>query len=299
MAEHRTSDRRGIGRGLAAILPTTDGHTPHDELRQVPVAAVTPNPNQPRTEFDDEALAGLAASIAQNGVLQPLLVKPLPGARFELIAGERRLRAAKRAGLETVPAFVRAGLDASTLELALIENMARVDLNPIDAARACAALVDDLGLSKEEVAGRVGKSRVAVSNLIRLLGLPDEVIAMIEDGQLTEGHGRAILRAADHEARRSLARKAVAEGWSVRETERFAEAAATESGPKAQVQVEAYDTGREEAAAVARELADSFETLLGVDAGVRVARSGTVRVTLGVASVDEAVALLERLGHRV
>lgn len=297
MAEHRTSDRRGMGRGLAAILPTTDGHTPHDELRQVPVAAVTPNPNQPRTEFDDEALAGLAASIAQNGVLQPLLVKPLPGARFELIAGERRLRAAKRAGLETVPAFVRAGLDASTLELALIENMARVDLNPIDAARACAALVDDLGLSKEEVAGRVGKSRVAVSNLIRLLGLPDEVIAMIEDGQLSEGHGRAILRATDHEARRALGRKAVAEGWSVRETERFAEAAA-EAGPKAQVQVEAYDAGREEAATVVRELAGSFEAVLGVDAGVRVTRGGAVRVTLGIASVDEAVALLGRLGHK-
>lgn len=285
-----------MGRGLAAILPTTDGHAPHDELRQVPVAAVIPNPNQPRTEFDDEALAGLASSIAQNGVLQPLLVKPLPGARFELVAGERRLRAAKRAGLETVPAFVRAGLDASTLELALIENMARVDLNPIEAARACAALVDDLGISKEEVARRVGKSRVAVSNLIRLLGLPDEVIAMIEDGQLSEGHGRAILRAADHATRRRLARKAVAEGWSVRETERFAETEAATTNPKASLEGLAAD--RQEAATIADELTSSFEGVLGVHTTTRIAKNGTVKVALTINSVDDAVALLKRLGHK-
>lgn len=296
MAEHKTSDRRGMGRGLSAILPTTDGHAAHDELRQVPVAAVVPNPNQPRTEFDDEALAGLAASIAQNGVLQPLLVKPLPGARFELVAGERRLRAAKRAGLEVVPAFVRAGLDANTLELALIENMARVDLNPVEAARACAALVDDLGLSKEEVARRVGKSRVAVSNLIRLLGLPDEVIAMIEDGQLSEGHGRAILRATDHEARRKLARRAVAEGWSVRETERLAEAAVDESNTRPEV--EGLANGRDEAAIVGDELTESFEDVLGVPAKARVSRDGTVRVTVKLESVDDAVAMLKRIGRK-
>jgi ParB family chromosome partitioning protein len=286
-----------MGRGLAAILPTTDGHAAHDELRQVPVAAVTPNPNQPRTEFDPEALEHLASSIAQNGVLQPLLVKPLPGARFELVAGERRLRAAKLAGLETVPAFVRAELDANTLELALIENMARVDLNPVDAARACAALVDDLGLSKEEVARRVGKSRVAVSNLIRLLGLPDEVIAMIEDGQLSEGHGRAILRAADHEQRWRLARRAVAEGWSVRETERLAEAT-VEDDSKAQVKGQGRTSKRDSEAEIAAELAESFESLTNAPAKVRVTKEGAVKVTLTLANIDETVAILKRLGHK-
>src|SRR3954447_26782634 len=155
------AEKRGMGRGLSAILPTTHNDLTHDELRQLPVSAIEVNPNQPRKSFDDEALNALAESIQHSGVLQPLLVKPLIGGRYELVAGERRLRASKLAGVDTVPAFVRAGLDANTLELALVENMARVDLNPIDAARACAALVDDLGLSKEEVARRVGKSRVA------------------------------------------------------------------------------------------------------------------------------------------
>jgi ParB family chromosome partitioning protein len=286
-----------MGRGLAAILPTTDGHAAHDELRQVPVVAVTPNPRQPRTEFDPDALERLAQSIAQNGVLQPLLVKPLPGARFELVAGERRLRAAKLAGLETVPAFVRADLDANTLELALIENMARVDLNPIDAARACAALVDDLGLSKEEVARRVGKSRVAVSNLIRLLGLPDDVIAMIEDGQLSEGHGRAILRTGSHESRRRLARRVVAEGLSVRETERLAEDSAT-AGSKRQVKGDTSQIAAGSRAQDAAELGESFTNVLGVDASVRLNRSGTVRVTLDIASVEDAIELLGRLNRK-
>ncbi len=291
------AERRGMGRGLAAILPTTDGHAAHDELRQVPVAAVTPNPKQPRTEFDPDALERLAQSIAQNGVLQPLLVKPLPGARFELVAGERRLRAAKLAGLETVPAFVRAGLDANTLELALIENMARVDLNPVDAARACAALVDDLGLSKEEVARRVGKSRVAVSNLIRLLGLPDDVIEMIEDGQLSEGHGRAILRTNSHEGRRRLARRVVSEGLSVRETERLAEASSSDDS-KRQVKGDASPIAAGSHAQEAAELGESFANVLGVDAVVRVTRAGAVRVTLDIASVEDAVELLGRLGDK-
>lgn len=287
------AERRGMGRGLAAILPTTDGHITHDELRHVPVAAIITNPNQPRTEFDAEALAGLASSIEQNGILQPLLVKPLPGAQFELVAGERRLRAAKQAGLETVPAFVRAGLDANTLELALIENMARVDLNPVEAARACAALVDDLGLSKEEVARRVGKSRVAVSNLIRLLALPDEVLRLLEDGQLSEGHGRAILRAPDHEVRRQLARRALAEGWSVRETERQAEASEhAAANPKALLEGMSSEQIKRRAAET--ELVDLFENALATDVAVKLTGNG-VRVVLNLASTEEAVELAQRL----
>ena len=145
-----------------------------------------------------------------RGVLQPVLVRPLPGGRYELIAGERRWRAAELAELETIPAIVRHHDDAASLEVALIENMAREDLNPVEEARACAALVEELGLTREEVGRRVGRSRVAVSNLIRLLDLPDEALELLERGDLSEGHGRALLLADDHAERRRLARAAVA-----------------------------------------------------------------------------------------
>ena len=152
-------------------------------------------------------------------MLQPVLLRPVPGGTYELIAGERRWRAAQLADFETVPALVRAHDDAESLELALIENMAREDLNPIEEARACALLVEELGLTREDVGRRVGRSRVAVSNLLRLLDLPDEVLELLAAGHLTEGHGRALLTASDHDTRRSLARAAVQEGWSVRQTE--------------------------------------------------------------------------------
>ena len=142
-------------------------------------------------------------------MLQPVLVRPTVGGTYELIAGERRWRAARIAGLEAIPALVRARDDAESLELALIENMAREDLNPIEEARACAALVEELGLTREEVGRRVGRSRVAVSNLVRLLDLPEGVIELMQEGALSEGHGRAVLLAEDHDARRNLARAAV------------------------------------------------------------------------------------------
>ena len=289
-----------MGRGLSAILPTAHNDMTHDELRQLPVASIEVNPHQPRKNFDDEALSALAESIKHSGVLQPLLVKPMIGGRYELVAGERRLRASKLAGIETVPAFVRAGLDSNTLELALVENMARVDLNPIDAARACAALVDDLGLSKEEVARRVGKSRVAVSNLIRLLNLPDEVIAMVEDGMLSEGHGRALLRAGDHFTIRRLAHEAVDRGWSVRETERQAEAAAEQGDvTKAQARVEsrATDTAKAEADEAAGAIGARLAGLVGIEPRVRVSDRG-VKVALEFASVEEALDVIERLERR-
>jgi ParB family chromosome partitioning protein len=211
--------RRGMGKGLSAILPTATDET---GLREVPVDLIDPNPRQPRREFDEQALVELAESIRSRGVLQPVVVRPLPGGRYELIAGERRLRASRLAELEAIPAVVRQTEDWERLDLALAENMARVDLNPVEEARACSMLVDDLGLSKAEVGRRVGKSRVAVSNLVRLLELPDEVLESIEAGNLSEAHGRAILTCKDHEDRKSLALDAREHGWSVRETERRA-----------------------------------------------------------------------------
>lgn len=211
--------RRGMGRGLSAILPTT---TDESGLREVPVDLIEPNPRQPRREFDEEALVALSESIRARGVLQPVVVRPLPGGRYELIAGERRLRASRLADLDAIPAVVRQTEDWERLDLALAENMARVDLNPIEEARACSMLVDDLGLSKAEVGRRIGKSRVAVSNLIRLLELPDEVLEAVEAGDLSEAHGRAVLTCRDHEDRKRLGRDARDQGWSVRETERRA-----------------------------------------------------------------------------
>ncbi len=287
------AEKRGMGRGLSAILPVREDDLVTDELRKLPVASIDANPDQPRTSFDADELTALAESIRQNGVLQPLLVRPLEGGRYELVAGERRLRASRLAGLETVPAYVRAGLDANKLELALIENMARVDLNPIDAARACAALVDDLGLTKEEVARRVGKSRVAVSNLIRLLNLPDDVIEMVERGELSEGHGRALLRAGDHFTRRRLARQAADNGWSVRETERRAESEAglSEGNAKPEPDTSRKGPTAADSAEIAEAqiaVAEHFAKLLGSEPKVKITSRG-VKVQFDFADVAEAL----------
>ena len=222
--------RRGIGRGLAAIIPETAAEGP--ELRDLPLELIRPNPEQPRTRFDPASITSLAASIADAGIVQPLIVRPLPDGRYELIAGERRWRAAREAGVQTVPAIVRDEAEADRLQTALIENVAREDLSPVDEARACAALVEDLGLSKEELARRLGRSRSAISNLIRLLELPDEVLELLASGELSEGHGRAILQVHGNDARRSLAREAAARGWSVRETERHAKGSTSPAAPK-------------------------------------------------------------------
>src|SRR4051795_12684345 len=206
---------RGMGRGLAAILSVTGEPGEDDiQLRDVPGELVVPNPKQPRRRFDEATLAGLAESVRQRGVLQPVLVRPVPGGTYELIAGERRWRAARLAGFDVVPALLRPHDDTESLELALIENMAREDLNPVEEARACALLVDELGLTREDVGKRVGRSRVAVSNLLRLLDLPDEVLDMLLTGELSEGHGRALLMAPDHGDRRRLGRQAAGEGWT-------------------------------------------------------------------------------------
>jgi ParB family chromosome partitioning protein len=214
------SNPRGIGRGLAAILPQS--HRDETGLREIAVELIRPNAEQPRKDFGGESLIALAESIKARGILQPLVVRPLPGGEYELIAGERRLRAAKMAEVEQVPALVRDAGESDRLELALIENMAREDLNPVEEARACATLVEDLGITKEELGRRLGRSRVAISNLIRLLALPDEALAFIETGELSEGHGRALLMCKDHAGQRQLARACVAQAWSVRETERRA-----------------------------------------------------------------------------
>ena len=220
--------RRGLGRGLSALLgdPAAAGG-----LVELELEAISPNPRQPRTRVDEGALAALADSIRVSGLVQPVVVRPAGGGRYELIAGERRWRAARMAGLERMPALVREAEDRERLELALVENMMREDLNPIEVARAVATLVEDFGQTHEEVGARLGRSRPAISNLLRLLELPDPVQDLVVDGLLAEGHARAVLMADGARARRRLAERAVAEGLSVRQVEAIARRARRSARP--------------------------------------------------------------------
>src|SRR5215204_4001689 len=289
----RVAERsRGMGRGLAAILSTSPSDA-EVELREVPVDLIEPNPRQPRRSFDEESLVALADSLKDRGVLQPVLVRPIPGGTYELIAGERRWRAAQLAGMEMIPAVVRPHDDAASLELALIENMAREDLNPVEEARAIAALVEDLGVSKEEVGRRLGRSRVAISNLLRLLDLPDDALELIETGQLSQGHGRALLTAPDHDLRRRLAREAAAQGWSVRQTEGRCRAPVPEPG-ESSVRRHAVELHPDQVDAVER-LGDAFAGALGVDVKIT-PRGDGYRVQFAFDTLDEALEAAERLG---
>src|SRR4051794_3282967 len=282
-----------MGRGLAAILSVSEGEHDGAELRELHVDLVAPNPEQPRKRFDDEALQALADSVKERGVLQPVLVRPRPGGTYELVAGERRWRAARLAGLETLPALVQERDDARSLEDALIENMAREDLNPIEAARAVAGLVEELGLTREEVGRRVGRSRVAVSNLLRLLDLPDDALALVEDGSLSEGHGRALLLADDHAARRSIARAAVQGGWSVRVVEQRAR----EANASARTAKRGRAAVHPDQEAAAARISEALAAALGTEVRVRPRGTG-YKVELAFEDVDEALALARRLRPR-
>ena len=286
----------GMGRGLGAILSgSSDGVSVGEEgLREIPTELIAPNPNQPRRVFDEDALQALAGSLGEQGVLQPVLVRPKAGGTYELVAGERRWRAAKMAGLEKIPAIVREREDAAALEVALIENMAREDLNPIEEARACAALVEELGLTRAEIGRRVGRSRVAISNLVRLLDLPDETIELVQQGVLSEGHGRALLLAEDHAARRILARAAADEGWSVRLTEeRARESNATTPPPGARIRRGAHPDQEQ----AALEMAQALSGALGAEVTVKVAVGG-YRAELAFSGPEEAMELARRLRPR-
>jgi ParB family chromosome partitioning protein len=208
------------------------GHPVPSELLEIPVDAIHPNPRQPRRRFEPDAASGLAESVRRQGVIQPLLVRPRGVGGYEIVAGERRWRAAREAGRATVPAVVRAADDRETLLLGLVENVAREQLTPIEEARAYAVLIDEFGLSLGEVAERVGRSKPSVSNRIRLLELPDDVLGMVERGQLSEGHARAVLAVPDHEGRRRLAREIVRRGLSVRAAEQRAKWAGARQRPR-------------------------------------------------------------------
>jgi len=214
--------RGGLGKGLGALIPTGTAEAPvatGGGLEQVPVSAISPNQYQPRAHFDEEELTSLAESIRAVGVLQPVLVRPKGDGTYELIAGERRWRASRRVGLQTIPALIRETDDTAALEQALVENVHRSDLNPMEEAAAYQQLIEDFSMTHEHVATRVGRSRASVSNTLRLLQLPPAVQVMVRDRTLDMGHARAILASPDRGFQEQLAKRAATEGLSVRAVE--------------------------------------------------------------------------------
>ena len=217
-----SAKQRGLGRGLGALIGDFPEEPESGAVTKLPLQKVEPNPDQPRRTFDEEELQALADSIAAHGLIQPLAVRQTRNGYYQIIAGERRWRAAKLAGLAEVPAVIIEADDRKVMELGLIENLQREDLNPMEEAQGYRSLMEDYGLTQEETAQRVGKSRPAVANALRLLALPDAVCQLLEEGKLSAGHARAILAAPAGELQKRLARKVVEEGLSVRQTEALA-----------------------------------------------------------------------------
>ena len=274
-------NRRGLGRGLEVLL---GGAVSTADLAQIPVGSIRPNTRQPRKRVDAEGVAGLAESVRAQGVIQPIVVRPAGDGGYELIAGERRWRAAKAAGLPTVPALVRETDDRDSLLLALVENVAREDLSPVEEARAYAVLQDEFGLTLGDIAERVGHSKPSVSNRLRLLDLPDDVLALVERGALTEGHARAVLAVPDHDGRRRLARRIVQQGLSVRAAERAARWAGARTKPRKRAPVDP---------ALAVRARQALERLTG--AAIRVTEK---RIEIAFADEEELENIVEGLEAR-
>jgi ParB family transcriptional regulator, chromosome partitioning protein len=247
--------RRGLGRGLEVLV----GGATDTELAHLPVETIHPNPRQPRKRFDGEATSALAESIRTQGLVQPVVVRPRRAGGFELIAGERRWRAAREAGLPAVPALVREADDRDTLLLGLVENVAREQLSAVEEARAYALLVDEFELSLGDLSERVGKAKPTVSNRLRLLELPDDVLALVERGDLTEGHARAVLSVPDQDGRRRLARQILRRRMSVRAAERAARWAGARTKPRRAARI---DPALAERARKAAERATGFPARL-------------------------------------
>lgn len=271
--------RAGLGRGLGALLPTAD---PEAKIVELPVGDIRPNPHQPRKEFAADDLEELAASIREIGLLQPVVVRPTESG-YELLVGERRLRASRLAGVSRIPAIVRDAEDREALEQALVENLQRADLGPLEEAYAFRSLIEVFELTQDQVARRVGKSRVHVTNTLRLLDLPDSVRALVAEGLLSAGHARAILGIKDPTLREAAARRAVGEGLTVRQLEAIAR---REGKPRPA----AREPRREDYPDLAEALADKLGTTVRVESG---RGKGRIVVDFGSrADLDRIAALL-------
>jgi ParB family chromosome partitioning protein len=269
-----------LGKGLEAIIPAAEG--PPGGLTQVPVSAIRANPMQPRTTLDPEALAELAASIREHGLIQPLVVTQQGPEQYQLIAGERRWQAAHLAGLATVPVIVKEATPQQALELALVENIQRADLNPLEEAAAFHQLVEDFGLTQDQVAERVGKSRVAVTNTLRLLRLPSEVKQALADGIISEGHARAVLALATPEAQVAALKVVVGKALSVRQTEELVRRLSAEpqpAKPKAPILPETQSLEQE------------FREMLGTRVTLHRNRKGQGRLVIHFYSEEELQAI--------
>ena len=271
--------------------------SPSQDLRELPVALIEPNLSQPRRCFDEEALETLADSVRERGVLQPVLVRPVENGRYQLVAGERRWRAAQLAGLQTITALISEYDDLAALEAGLIENMAREDLNPVEEARACSTLVKELGLSYRQLGERVGRNHVTVFNLMRLLDLSEEIIELLERGELSKSHGTALLVAEDPQARGALARKAVEEGWPKRVLEdRVRQSNLTGSLDAAHGQDEDPEPPLDQTAMnVARVWGDA----VGAEVTVRTMARGKLRVEFVFDSPEGAFALGGQIAEQI
>lgn len=287
MAEGRAARKRGLGMGLSALLgaDTLAEEAGPAAVQQVPIELLRASPLQPRRRFDEAELAALADSVREKGVLQPLLVRPAVGgaAGYEIVAGERRWRAAQRAGLHELPVVVRALSDQETLEVALVENLQRADLSPLEEAQAFHRLIEEFGHTQEELAATLGKSRSHVANTLRLLGLPAALQAMLEDGSLSAGHARALLGAPEPER---LARLVVENGLSVRETEEMVRRAA-ERPRRSRPRGGSVDPN-------VQDLADRLTGQLGLEVAIRTGRRGGL-VTIRFRDLDQLDSLIRRL----
>ena len=285
--------RSGLGRGLGALIPTESDAT-ESAFQDIDIVNIVPNPYQPRDRFDEETLAALAESIAEVGVIQPIIVREaLEG--YEIIAGERRWRAAQRAGLRSIPALVRSADDKGTLEAAVVENVHRQDLNALEEAAAYRQLMDDFGLTQEEVASRVGRSRSAVANTVRLLNLAPSVQRLVVEGHLSPGHGRALLVLEEDEARQALAEEIVRDNLTVREAERRA-AESQPDGPEgtATSSEENGATSSGEVQAGILELEELLSTRLDTRVSVKLGKSKG-RITIQFSGLSD----LERIYHLI
>ncbi len=280
---------RGLGRGLGALIPA-----PVTGMRDVPVEAIRPNPWQPRTTFDQTELEELAQSIREHGVLQPVLVSQQPDGTYQLITGERRWRAVQLAGLSSVPAVVKEATPLASLEMALVENIQRRDLNPLEEAHAFRQLLDEHGLTQEALATRIGKSRVAVTNTLRLLHLPAVVQTALADGLITEGHARAILTAVDDEKRVALLDRVVNEQLSVRATEALAREMNMDKAASAVVGSSSSSEGGTADAETER-LEDEFRHALGTRVRLMRTRDGSGRLVIHFYSDEELQGLYEAI----
>jgi ParB family chromosome partitioning protein len=280
--------RRRLGRGLDGLLPAAPPPSERAPKNNAAIEDVHPGRMQPRGRMDAAALAELAASIREHGVLEPILVRKRPSGGFEIIAGERRWRAAQQAGLKDVPIFVHDLGDEAAFEAALVENLQREDLNPMETARAFQRLVDDYGYTQETIATKVGKERSTVANALRLLKLPKDVVDLIETGDLSEGHGRALLSAPNVSSMKKLARTAVSKGWSVREAERQSRRLARADGAAAAPKKEGKSTN-------VRDLENRLSRALGSSTKIHESGKERGQVRISYSSFDELDRLIEKL----